>query len=399
MAFAVSDVLDFVRDNDVKFVRLAFCNLLGEQKNIAIMADMLPAAFDRGMRVEIDLADGFAKEPDADVFLYPDPATLAILPWRPTHGRVVRLFCDIRCGGEPYQGDGRRLLRETARRAALAGVDCRISPAFEFFLFELDQNGAPTRIPQDQAGQFDVAPLDKGENVRREICLALEDMGLAPEGSHHCRYPGQNLIALTPMGALETADALVSLRGVGQVVAARNGLHACYEPNPLFQAGHSSVRLTLEALPSDRDAASPDPVVEAFFAGAHSALEELAVFFNTMPGSYDRFADMEEPRPHLGRYTRPPRLSGACNRLELRFPDPSLTPYFALALLLEAGLRQVEGKCPDRQARGAFPRSLGQAVEWAQASPLVNSVLPPRALSAFCTGRLRAHRTAARPEL
>ena len=179
MGFTATDVLEFIKENDVKFIRLAFCDLFGQQKNIAIMANKLPEAFERGVCVDISAVSGFMGADDADIFLVPDPDTLSILPWRPSHGGVVRLFCDMRrADGRPYAGDGRHLLRTAVEKAAKIGYTCQIGCESEFYLFELDEQGAPTPRPQDEAGYCDMAPLDKGENVRREICLALEDMGI-----------------------------------------------------------------------------------------------------------------------------------------------------------------------------------------------------------------------------
>ena len=174
-------VLQFVEENDVKFIRLAFCDVMGTLKNIAIMPSELPRAFETGVSFDASSILGFAPVDKSDLFLFPDAATLSVLPWRPQTGRVVRFFCSVRTAdGSPYGADGRHILRRTLRRLADAGYECRVGAECEFYLFERDAEGRPTKRPQDNGGYFDVAPLDRGENVRREICMTLEEMNIRP---------------------------------------------------------------------------------------------------------------------------------------------------------------------------------------------------------------------------
>ena len=174
-----NEVLQFVIDNDVKFIRLAFCDVYGTLKNISIMAEELPRAFEYGAAFDAGLVDGFADLPRADLVLHPDASTLEVLPWRPQTGRVARFYCDITTGeGEPFEQDGRQILRRALQALLEEGYTARVGAKCEFYLFRLDENGDPTPIPHDRAGFLDVAPLDRGENVRRDICLTLEEMGI-----------------------------------------------------------------------------------------------------------------------------------------------------------------------------------------------------------------------------
>ena len=157
---SAEDILNYVRENDVKFIRLAFCDIFGVQKNIAIQPSELPRAFEKGISFDASAVSGFMNVEESDLLLVPDPRTLTVLPWRPDHGRVVRLFCDIRRpGGAPFEGDCRRLLRQTAARAAQKGYVCKFGPECEFYIFHLDEEGEPTDRPLDRAGYFDICLL------------------------------------------------------------------------------------------------------------------------------------------------------------------------------------------------------------------------------------------------
>ena len=174
MTATISEVLEFIQTNDVKFIRLAFCDLFGKQKNISIMPEELPGAFEHGISFDAHAIAGFSDIVHSDLFLFPDPSTLAVLPWRPQQGRVVRFYCDIKNpDGSAYWGDTRGFLKSVVSRAEQEGYLCKVGTECEFYLFITDESGAPTKTPFDRGGYLDVAPLDRGENVRREICLCL----------------------------------------------------------------------------------------------------------------------------------------------------------------------------------------------------------------------------------
>lgn len=195
MKYSKDEVLQYVAEEDVKFIRMAFCDVYGRCKNVSIVAGELSRAFEYGIAIDGSAIDGFDGGVHSDLFLHPDPSTLSLLPWRPDQGRVVRMFCTItRSDGTPFEADTRRLLADAVQAAEDAGVSFAFGSEMEFYLFKRDENGDATYIPYDQAGYMDIAPEDKGENVRREICLTLEQMGIYPESSHHEEGPGQNEI-------------------------------------------------------------------------------------------------------------------------------------------------------------------------------------------------------------
>ena len=207
MKYTKQEVMQFVGEEDVKFIRLAFCDVFGKQKNISIMPEELNRAFDGGIAIDAWSIEGFGGNVHSDLFLRPDPSTLAILPWRPEHGRVVRMFCNITWpDGSSFEGDSRAFLQRAVEAAKKAGCRFRFGSEQEFYLFENDEEGRPTKVPFDWAGYMDVSPEDKGEDVRREICMALEQMGIYPESSHHEEGPGQNEISFRSADALTAAD-------------------------------------------------------------------------------------------------------------------------------------------------------------------------------------------------
>ncbi|WRS27697.1 glutamine synthetase family protein [Oscillospiraceae bacterium MB08-C2-2] len=406
MAFTVSEVLEFVQENDVKFIRLAFCNLFGVQKNISIMAGELPDAFERGVCIDTASVEGLVGEEDGDIFLFPDPATLSILPWRPSHGRVVRFFCEIRrADGSPSEEDGRKLLQNAVQKATDLGYTCQIGCECEFYLFELDETGVPSKKPQDTAGYCDIAPLDKGENVRREICMSLEDMGIQPESSHHERGPGQNEIVCKYSGPLQAADALISFRAVSSVIAARNGLHASFLPKPLADkegnALHINLSLSRGGVNLFKAGGEHSHEAESFLAGVLAHLDELTLFLNPLASSYCRFGD-DVPRrltwSHQNRaqLVRIPAASGQYSRMELRSPDPSLNPYLAFALLMEAGLEGIQQGRPlsrsiPEEDCPLLPSNLEEAIKLAQQSALVAKVIPQKALEKYIAEKHAEH--------
>ena len=298
----VSEVLKFVEENDVKFIRLAFCDIFGTQKNVAIMPEELPRAFETGISLDASSVRGFFNARETDLFLVPDPGTLSILPWRPSHGRVVRLFCNIRYpDGRIFEGDCRNILRKAAARAASMGYVCKIGSECEFYLFQTDENGDPTMIPQDRAGYCDIAPRDRGENVRREICLTLEQMGIRPENSHHEQGPGQNEIDFKYSDALSAADNLITFKSVVKTIAARNGLYASFMPKPLADKSGSGMHINLSLFKNRKnlfgtDGSGRSEEAESFMAGILHRVPEITAFLNPLTNSYARFGSFDAPK-------------------------------------------------------------------------------------------------------
>lgn len=247
MKFTQEDVLQYVESEDVKFIRLALCDRQGRQKNLAIMPGELERAFREGYPLESGVLEGL---PEGRLFLHPDPSTLIQLPWRPQSGRVAHMFCDLLLpDGTPFENDPRWQLKKALE---VFEKKLTISPLMEFTLLRLDEFGLPTQDPCDYAGYLDIAPEDRGENLRRSICLTLEQMGIQPESSHHEKGPGQNLIIFRPAEPLRAADNMVIFQMVARTIAAQNGMYADFsQPGNrmdlvVYQDGQES-RVPLEA--------------------------------------------------------------------------------------------------------------------------------------------------------
>ena len=242
MGFSPTEILNFVKENDVKFIRLTFCDVFGNLKNIAIMPDELPRAFNYGIPFD---ASCITNE-YSDLLLIPDISTLSVLPWRPKSGRVVRFFCNIKnMDGSDYSGDLRRQLQKKIIALNSEGYSCELATKSEFYLFNLDDSGEPTKIPHDYGTYLDVAPLDKCENTRREICLSLEEMGLNPNSSCHKHGSGQNEIDFKCSEPVTAADNMVHYKTVVKSIAAQNGLYASFMPRPLPDEHGSALNICL----------------------------------------------------------------------------------------------------------------------------------------------------------
>lgn len=397
MKYTVKEVLQFVEENDVKFVRLMFFDIFGVKKNISIMAQELESVFEHGAHIVSATVDGFQNEDSTDLLLFPDPTTLKVLPWRPQQGRVVRLFCDIKNqDGTPFEGDVRNILKKAVAKTEEMGFRCKAGLACEFYLFKLNDEGYPTRIPQDNAGYLDVAPLDKGENVRRQICLTLEQMEIDPLSSHHENGPGQNEIDFKHSDLLSAADNFMTFKTVVKNTAAANGLYASFMPKPLMDKSGSGMHIDIllekygfNIFKNKGDGLSDD--ARSFIAGVLRRSAEMTVFFNPLSNSYARFGMYEAPcgidwsYNSLDTLIRLPEMKRNSARMEYRSPDPSCNPYIAFALLMYAGLEGIEDKldlCPPSDANPSddssahLPESLAKAISLAKKSDFIKGHLP-----------------------
>lgn len=391
--YSYDEVMTYCQEEDVKFIRLAFCDLTGRQKNIAIMPEELGRAFRYGISFDASAIPGFGDEVRSDLFLFPDPSTLSVLPWRSAQGQVVRMFCDIRRpDGSPFERDSRRLLKKAVEAAKEMGITCYFGAEFEFYLFRTGENGEATRIPYDNAGYMDIAPEDKGENVRREICLTLVDMGIRPEGSHHEEGPGQNEIDFRYSDALTAADNAVTFQAVVKTIAMQSGLSACFSPKPLPDQSGNGLHINM-SLQGARDQRQRD----AFMAGILRHVREITAFLNPTEESYLRLGEKKAPRyvtwspENRSQLIRIPAARGDAVRFELRSPDPGANPYIAYALLIYAGLEGIRTEsslCPPvnvnlftagpevTDSLETLPASLPEALELARHSPLVARYMP-----------------------
>lgn len=349
---SVSDIIDFVEENDVKFIRLAFCDLYGTQKNISIMPQELKHAFEEGVNFDSFLILGYDNVDGQDLFLKPDPDTLHILPWRPQSGRVVRMYCDIvLADGTPFKYDYRNFLKETLAKCEKMGFTTKMGLKSEFYLFKTDEDGNVTNEPFDNGGYLDVAPSDKGENIRREICLTLEEMGIMPQSSHHERGPGQNEIDFIAADVLTTADNLVTYKNVVENIASRNGAYASFDPLPLEDAPGNGLHIKMANYKDGVNLFNTDKEFsEAFMAGILNRMRDITIFLNCREDSYNRVGIFEAPKyitwssQNNSRLFRVPEINGKRGHFILRSPDSCINPYLASAMVIQAGLAGIANK-------------------------------------------------------
>ncbi|MBR6430480.1 MAG: glutamine synthetase [Oscillospiraceae bacterium] len=401
MKYSKDEVIQYTREEDVKFIRLTFCDVFGKQKNIAIMPEELPRAFEYGISFDASAIAGFGDESRSDLLLHPEPETLMPLPWRPEHGRVVQMFSGItHPDGTPFACDTRSLLKRAVEEAKEAGLAFTFGAEQEFYLFRLDENGKPTDIPCDEAGYMDIAPEDRGENIRREICLTLEQMGIRPESSHHEEGPGQNEIDFRFADPLTAADNAMTFQRVVKTVAQRNAMAADFTPKPLADAPGNGFHINMSLRPLDREA-----LFSHMIAGILKNVRSMTAFLNPTEASYERLGRHKAPQyvtwshENRSQLIRIPAAAGEYRRLELRSADPTANPYLAFALMVYAGLAGIRENLPlcppadfnlytaDRDTLSRFeklPESYQEACDAAAASAFVRDRVPAGILAIYC---------------
>ena len=400
MKYTPQEVMQYIQEEDVKFIRLAFCDVWGHPKNISIMPHELERAFEYGIAIDASAIAGFGDEVHSDLFLHPDPATLAVLPWRPESGRVVRMYCTITDhDGNLFAHDTRSILRRAVADAAGAGYTFSIGSELEFYLFRLDDNGEPVKVPYDHASYMDVAPEDRCEDVRREICLTLERMGIFPESSHHEEGPGQNEIDFRYSDALSAADNAVTFRTVVKTIAARNGLHADFSPKPMADKPGNGFHINLSVKGPGED------LMQYMMGGILRHVADMTRFLNPVEQSYSRLGAFKAPKyiswsnNNRSMLIRIPAASGEYRRVERRSPDCTANPYPAFALLIWAGLDGIQNRIilpenanvnlftaasEELQGLHTLPLTLSAAVRQASSSSFVRSHLPESLIRYFC---------------
>lgn len=392
MIYTAREVYDFVRQEDVKFIRLAFCDVNGKQKNISITPDELPRAFSDGISFDASAIKGFGDEVGSDLLLFPVPTTLNILPWRSSHGNVIRMFCSMKYpDGTQFEKDSRMILQRAVDAAAAKGVSVQFGAEFEFYLFNTDEKGMPTDEPFDRAGYMDVAPEDRGENARREICLTLVEMGIKPESSHHEEGPGQNEIDFRYSDAMTAADNAMNFMTVVKAAAQRNGIYADFSPKPLPGESGNGLHINMSVKTADGE-----DHTNAFMAGILAHIKEMTAFLNPTEDSYKRLGEKKAPKyitwspENRSQLIRIPAAKGEYRRIELRSPDPTANPYIAYALLIMAGLDGIERELTAPEAVNVnlykadssvtepldrLPASLDEAIAVAEGSDFVRGVI------------------------
>ncbi len=402
MNYSKDEVKQYIEEEDVKFIRLAFCDVFGNQKNVSIMPDELDRAFEKGISFDISAFDGFNRGMIfSDTFLHPDPSTITVLPWRPEQGRVVHMFCDITYpGGKPFEADTRYILQQAVKEAEELGLHFHFGSEMEFYLFLCDESGRATSEPYDTAGYMGIAPEDKGENVRREICLTLEQMGIKPEGSHHEAGPGQNEIDFKYSSPVPAADNAVTFKAVVNTIAARNGLYASFQPKPIIDRPGSGMHINFSVRSKEGGDLLPYAI-----AGVLKYISEMTVFLNPSDNSYKRLGGNKAPQyiswsaENRSQLIRIPAAEGEYRRAEIRSPDPLANPYLAYTLIIYAAIDGIKNKI-DLQTPAdinfftassellskyqRLPDKLPVAAKVARESEFIRSKLPNSIIKAYC---------------
>lgn len=402
MLYTKEEVHDFISDNDVKFIRLAFTDVFGNARNISISPSQLSFALEYGISIDASAIKGFLGEEQSDLFLKPDISTLSLLPWRPSHGRVARFYCDILYpDGTYFELDSRRILKDALQRLKELDLEAQFASECEFYLFKKDEYDNPTNIPMDNGGYLQMAPDDRGENVRREICLTLENMHIITESSHHEQGPGQNEIDVRYTDPLSSADDLITIKTVIKTIADNYGLYASFDPKPLEHQPGNGLHINM-SLSEDGKKSMPH-----FMAGILHYIKDMTLFLNPSPQSYDRLGCDKAPKYISWSYQNRSQLirvpasnCAAAERIELRSPDTLANPYIAYALLIYAGIEGIQHqwvapepvllnlyKATEEELRAfdQLPSTLQDARQYAKSSAFIEKYLPKKLVEAYET--------------
>ena len=413
------DILELVEEEDIEFIRLQFTDLFGSMKNLAITSSHLKRALENKVMFDGSSIEGFVRVEESDMYLYPDYSTFAMFPWRPQHGKVARLICDVyRPDGTCYEGDPRYLLKKVIQEAEEMGYIFQVGPECEFFLYHMDDNGLPTNITHEQAGYFDMGPIDFGENARRDMVLTLEEMGFEVEASHHESAPAQHEIDFRYNDALVTADNIMTFKLAIKTIAKRHGLHATFMPKPksgIDGSGmHINMSLSKDGVNIFQDAHDPNGLSQEayyFLGGIMKHIKGMTLVLNPLVNSYKRLVPGYEVPAYIvwsaknrTPLVRIPATRGEDTRIELRSPDPACNPYLALAVCLAAGLEGIRKKITppksiDRDVSQLtkeelkelqienLPRNLKEAVEAFEEDTLMKEVLSEEVCQKYAMGK------------
>lgn len=405
--YSKEDIIKFVEENDVEFIRLQFTDLFGILKNVAIPKSQLKKALDNQMMFDGSSIDGFARIEESDMCLRPDLDSFVIFPWRPQTGKVARLICDVyKTDGTPFEGDPRHILKKAIAEAEKMGYTFNVGPECEFFLFNVDENGAPTTNSNDQAAYFDLGPNDLGENARRDMVLTLEDMGFVVEASHHECAPAQHEIDFKYGEAVKTADSIMTFKLAVKTIAQRHGLHATFMPKPKANMAGSGMHINMSLEKDGKNVFADENGKNGlseeayhFIAGLMKHINGIVAITNPLVNSYKRLIPGYEAPVYIAwsaknrsPLIRIPAARGKGTRVELRNPDPTANPYLALAVCLIAGLDGIKNKLEvcdsvdaniyamtkkERRARGidSLPETLIDAVKYLEKDELIMDFL------------------------
>ena len=414
--YTKEDIMRFADEENVKYIRLQFTDLMGISKNVEIPVSQLPKALDNKMMFDGSSIEGFVRIEESDMYLFPDLDTWVVFPWGTEFGKVARLICDVYMpDGNPFEGDPRYILKKVMKEAEELGyTDFNVGPEPEFFLLKIDEKGEPTLDLNDQGGYFDFAPLDLGENCRRDIVLTLEKMGFEIEASHHEVAPGQHEIDFKYANAIHAADQILTFKLVVKTIARQHGLHATFMPKPLFGVSgsgmhaHQSLFIGNEnAFYDESDELGLSQTAKYYLAGLLKHARGFAAITNPLVNSYKRLVPGYEAPCYVAwsaknrsPLVRIPASRGLGTRLEVRNPDPAANPYLALAVMLKAGLDGIKNKLElqpavdrniyvmneaEREANGidSLPSTLKEAIECLKADRVICEALGEHAALHF----------------
>lgn len=417
--YTKEDIIRMVKEEDVKFIRLQFSDIFGMLKNVAVTASQIEKVVNNQIMIDGSSIEGFVRINESDQYLRPELDSFAIMPWRPMNGKVARLLCSVyNPDGTPFIGDPRNVLKRAVDEAKELGYTFNVGPECEFFLFETDEKGKPTVVPQDEAGYFDLSPIDHGESLRRDVCLALEAMGFEIEASHHEVAQGQHEIDFKYADAMTTADRIETLKLTVKTYAARNGLHATFMPKPIQGINGSGMHINMSLMKDGKNAFydETDPkglskTAYSFIAGLMEHVPGMAAVLNPLVNSYKRLVPGYEAPCYVAwsasnrsALIRIPSARGSSTRVELRCPDPACNPYLALAVCLRAGLDGVKrGLTPPDEIKAnifnmtpaerveakivSLPGNLSEAIAAMEQDQLVLDTLGEHACNAYLEGK------------
>lgn len=407
--YSKEDIFRMVEEEDVEFIRLQFTDMFGMLKNVAITAGQLEKALNNRCVFDGSAIEGFVREEETDMYLHPDLDTFTIFPWRPQHGKVARLICDVYCpDGTPFEGDPRYILKKVLKEAEDMGFYFNVGPECEFFLFHTDEEGRPTTKTHEMAGYFDVAPIDLAENVRRDIVLNLEEMGFEIESSHHEIAPAQHEVDFQYEKGLKAADNILTFKMAVKSIAKQHGLHATFMPKPKAGVNGSGMHINMSledklgknlfADPEDKLGLSK--TAYEFMAGILAHIKSMCLLTNPIVNSYKRLIPGYDAPVYIawsratnrGQIVRIPSSRGASTRLELRSPDSAMNPYLALAACLAAGLDGIKNhmELPEPVVQNIYamdeetikergidhlPETLGEAIDEFEEDAFLRKVL------------------------
>ncbi|NLC69535.1 MAG: type I glutamate--ammonia ligase [Clostridiaceae bacterium] len=420
--YSKNDVLRLVKESGVKFIHLQFTDIFGMLKNVAITSEQLEKALNNKCMFDGSSIEGFVRIEESDMYLAPDPNSYAIFPWKPQTGKIARLMCNVvNPDGTPFEGDPRYVLQRTLKKAAEMGYEkFNVGPECEFFLFLTDNEGKPILKTHDNAGYFDLGPVDLGEDSRRDICIALEEMGFEIEASHHEVAPGQHEIDFRYQDTLTTADNIMTFKMVVKTIAQKNNLHATFMPKPIFGINGSGMHTNVSLFKDNKNTFydEKDPLQlsqEAywFIGGLLKNMRSITAITNPTVNSYKRLVPGYEAPVYIAwsaknrsPLVRIPAARQECTRLEIRNPDPSCNPYLALTCILAAGLDGIKNKIEppspvdkniyemldeERLKEGilSLPASLEEAVREMEKRDLAREVLVEHIFNKFIKAKKR----------